>query len=194
MPAGLSRTVPGMVAVGILLALSGCSGGGAASVAAGTGQSTPAVGEDPSQSPGVADSPAPAGIPHPCLLLTEQEVTAALGADPGPGQESPPGVTGVGTCIYGSASFVVRLSVDSSGAGKAVYDGFRTSATAANAASVVDVPGIGDAAFETPSGASQTTIYLYKSGTFIEITLGTATGTPPKDQTTVLATAAVGRV
>ena len=193
----LPKTVPLTVATGILLALTGCSGGGAASGVAGTGQPPAAGSAVPSQaSPGAAtDTPtAAAGNAHPCSVVTEQEATAALGADPGPGQESPPGVTGLGTCVYGSASSVVRLSVDSSGVGKAIYDGDRTSATAANAASVVDVPGVGDGAFETPSGASQTTIYFYKGGTFVEITLGIPTGLPPKDQTIVLATAAAGRV
>jgi hypothetical protein len=193
----LSKTVPIAVATGILLALCGCSTGAASSGDASTGQPAPAGSASPSQaSPGaVTDSPAAAaGNAHPCSVVTEQEATTALGADPGPGQESPAGVSGLGTCVYGSMSSVVRVSVDSSGVGKAIYDGDRSTVTDANASSAVDVPGVGDAAFETPSGASQTTIYFYKGTTFVEITLGVPTGEPPKDQTTVLATSAAGRV
>ena len=193
----LRKPVPLAVATGILLALSGCSQGGPASGSAGTGQPSPAGSAVPSQaSPGAtADTPATATAnAHPCLVVTEQEATAALGADPGPGQETPPGATGNGTCVYGSAQSVVRLTVDSSGVGKAIYDGDKSTVSGANAALVVDVPGVGDAAFETVSGASSTTIYFYKGTTFVEITLGIPTGEPPKDKTILLATNAAGRV
>ena len=193
----LRKPVPLAVVTGILLALSGCSQGGPASGSAGTGQPPPAGSAVPSQasSGATADTPAAATAnAHPCLVVTEQEATAALGADPGPGQETPPGATGNGTCVYGSAQSVVRLAVDSSGVGKAIYDGDKSTVSGANAALVVDVPGVGDAAFETPSGASATTIYFFKGTTFVEITLGIPTGEPPKDKTIRLATNAAGRV
>jgi hypothetical protein len=118
-----------------------------------------------------------------------------LGTDPGAGQESMPGVTGNGTCVYGAGSTVVRFSVDISGVGKAIYDGDRTTVAGINPSFVHTVGGVGDAAFETPGGATQDTIYLYKGGTFIEITLGVASATAvPTAQLVTLAKTAVGRV
>jgi len=49
-------------------------------------------------------------------------------------------------------------------------------------------------AFETPSGASDATVYFYKGATFVEITLETDASGPPKDQVIALATTAAGRV
>ena len=117
-----------------------------------------------------------------------------MGADPGPGHETPPGATGSGTCIYGSPPVEVAITVDSSGVGKAIYDGDKSTAAAGSAALVIDVPGVGDAAFETPSGGSATSIYFYKGTTFVEITLGIPTGEPPKAKAILLATNAAGRV
>jgi hypothetical protein len=132
------------------------------------------------------------GNQHPCSVITEQEATTALGADPGPGQESPPGVGGLGVCVYGAGSSVVRLSVDGSGVGKAIYDGDRSSYPSA---STTDVPGVGDGAFEIATIGSQVTVYFYKGGTFVSITLGTAATTAPlKDKVVALATNAAGRV
>lgn len=193
----LPKTVPLAVAAGVLLALSGCSGGGAAPDGPGTSQPQPAGSAAPDQaSPAAAtDSPAAdAGNMHPCAVVTEQEATAALGADPGPGQETPPGVTGLGTCVYGAASSVVRVSIDSSGAGKTIYDSDHSTVSDSIGALAVDVPGVGDGAFQAPSGASQTTIYFYKGTTFVEITVGVPTGEAPKDKATVLATSAADRV
>ena len=82
--------------------------------------------------------------------------------------------------------------MDASGVGKAVYDGDRSSYPSASA---TDVPGVGDGAFEITTSASQVTVYFYKRGTFVSLTLGTAATTgPPKDQVVALATAAASRV
>jgi hypothetical protein len=128
-------------------------------------------------------------------LITEQEATTALGTDPGAGQETLPGVSGNGTCVYGAGSSVVRLSVDISGVGKAIYAGDRDTVNGINPSFVHTIAGVGDAAFETPGGATQDTIYLYKGGTFIEITLAVEAATAlPTDQLVTLAKTAVGRV
>jgi hypothetical protein len=188
--------LPLAAASAIILAVSGCQAGSAAN-AAGTGQPpAPASGAPTSQATtaaGSATTPAASGgNQHPCSVITEQEATTALGADPGPGQETPPGAAGLGTCVYGAQSSVVRLSVDASGVGKAIYDGDRSSYPSA---STTDVPGVGDGAFEITTSASQVTVYLYKGGTFVSITLGTAATTgPPKDQVIALATTAASRV
>ncbi len=50
---------------------------------------------------GVPTTPgASGGNPHACSLVTEQEATTALGADPGAGQETPSGPS-VSNCVYG---------------------------------------------------------------------------------------------
>jgi hypothetical protein len=181
--------LPLTAASAIILAVSGCQAGSASNAAsAPTSQATTAAGS--TTTPAVSG-----GNQHPCSVVTEQEASTALGADPGPGQESPPGVAGLGTCVYGAGFSVVRVSVDTSGVGKAIYDNDRSTVMGDNPALVVDVPGVGDGAFETPNGASQATVYLYKGGTFVSITLDTAATTgPPKNQVIVLATTAAGRV
>ncbi len=181
------------VAAAVVLAVSGCQAAGSAganqppvpAAAAPSGQGASASGS--------TTTPAGSGNKdHPCSVITEQEASTALGADPGPGQETPPGVGGLGTCVYGAGSSVVRLSVDASGVGKAIYDGDRSSYPSG---STTDVPGVGDGAFEITTSGSQRTVYFYKGSTFVSITLGTdATTGPSKDQVVVLATAAAGRV
>jgi hypothetical protein len=189
--------LPLTAAAALILAVSGCQAGVSASGSAGSSQPpAPAASAPSSQVPAAAGSTttpaASGGDGHPCSVVTEPEATTALGADPGPGQESPPGAAGLGTCVYGAGSSVVRLSVDASGVGKAIYDGDRSSYPSA---STTDVPGVGDGAFEITTSASQVTVYFYKGGTFVSITLGTAATTgPPKDQVIVLATTAAGRV
>jgi hypothetical protein len=193
MPVLPNFTLPVAAAAAIVLAVTGCQASGSA----GSSQPpAPAASAPSSQGTAAAGSPttpaASGGNDHPCLVVTEQEATTALGADPGPGQETPPGAGGLGTCVYGAGSSVVRLSVDTSGVGKAIYDSDRSSYPSA---STTDVPGVGDGAFEIATIGSQVTVYFYKGGTFVSITLGTAATTgPPKDQVIALATAAAGRV
>jgi hypothetical protein len=192
--------LPLTTAAVLILAVSGCHAGVSASGSGGTSQSpAPAASSPTSQATTAAGSTttpgASGGNDHPCSVVTEQEASTALGADPGPGQETPPGAAGAGQCVYGAGPSVVRVTVDASGVGKAIYDGDRSTVTGINPALVVDVTGVGNGAFETPSGATEATVYLYKGNTFVEITLGTTTTTgPPKDQVIALATTAAGRV
>jgi hypothetical protein len=136
---------------------------------------------------------APGGNPHACSLVTEQEASTALGADPGPGQETSSAVPGVGNCVYGRlVGPGVRVSVDTSGVGKAIYEGARSSYPSSQ---VTDVPHVGDGAFEIVTSDSQVTVYLYKGGTSASITLTTAATTgPPKDQGIALAKTAADRI
>jgi hypothetical protein len=96
---------------------------------------------------GSPTTPGPSGgNQHACSLVTQQEASTALGADPGPGQETPPGVPGVGNCVYGGlVGAGVRVSVDTSGVGKAIYESDRSSYPSSQ---VTDVPHVGDGAFE----------------------------------------------
>ena len=86
----------------------------------------------------------------------------------------------------------MKVFVDTSGVGKATYDGARSSYPSSQ---VTDVPGVGDGAFEIVTSDSQVTVYLYKGGTSVSITLNTAATTgPPKDQGIALARSAAGRL
>ncbi len=193
MPVLPKFALPVAAAAAIVLTVSGCQAAGSAGTSQPPAHAAGAPSSQASAAVGSTTTPAASGgNGHPCSVVTEQEASTALGADPGPGQESPPGVAGLGTCVYGAGSSVVRLSVDSSGVGKAIYDGDRSSYPSA---STTDAPGVGDGAFEITTGASQVTVYFYKGGTFVSITLGTAATTgPPKDQAIALAAAAAGRV
>jgi hypothetical protein len=196
-PLALARVCVASVA---LLTVAGCGGGGtkAPRLSAAAGNTAAANGSQSAQGssgsvPSSAAAAGPAAAPHACTLVTQQEATAALGADKGAGQESAPGVPGVGDCVYGTTTGAgVRLTVDASGVGKAIYDGDRSSYPTGSTA---DIPGVGDAAFEITTSTSQVTLYFYKGGTFVSITLdtGAATGSP-KDKVVALATAAADRV
>ena len=183
----------------IILALSGCNTGSAASHAGGTPTATtqqPAP--DASDASGGAtasdgsgtSSPAASGHLHACLLVSEQDATTALGADPGTGheetQESAFG--GNSNCNYQIESGGVQVRA-SSIAGKALCDGNRQPNS-------VDVPGVGDRAFETPAtSAQEATVYFLKGDTCVSITIETrASMGSPKDRVIALATTAAGRL
>src|SRR5450432_229030 len=82
------------LAAAIILALSGCSTGSGASHAAGTPTATiqqpaPNASGGAKASDGSSSTSSPAAGPHlhACLLVSEQDATTALGADPGTGHE-----------------------------------------------------------------------------------------------------------
>jgi hypothetical protein len=181
----------------VILALSGCHAGTAASGSSGVNQpQSPAASSTDQATTAAGSGAAPAatgGNKHACSVVTEQEASTALGGpDLGPGQETPTSPAGVGSCVYGGVTGAgVRVTVES-GFGKAVYDGERSSYPSA---SMTDVPGVGDGAFEITTSASQVTVYLYKGETCVSITLDTgATTAPLKDKVVALATNAAGRV
>lgn len=76
-----------------------------------------------------------------CSLVTEQDVSTALGVDPGPGTEVVQ--TGGSACTFGASPKTV--SVHLSLAGKVMYDQMR--AAPVDGAAMVNLSGIGDAAF-----------------------------------------------
>ncbi len=180
----------------IILALSGCNTGSAGSHAGGTPTATtqqPAPnasgGATASDGSGTS-SPAASGHLHACLLVSEQDATTALGADPGTGHEATQegAFGGNSTCNYTVASGGVQVSA-SSIAGKALCDGNRQPNS-------VDVPGVGDRAFETPATAAQeATVYFLKGDICVSITIETpASMGSPKDRVIALATTAAGRL
>jgi hypothetical protein len=183
----------------IILALSGCNTGSAASHAGGTPTATtqqPAPdASDASDGATASDgsgtsSPAASGHLHACLLVSEQDATTALGADPGTGHEETQesALGGSGTCNYQIESGGLQVSA-SSVAGKALCDGNRQPNS-------VDVPGVGDRAFETPAtSAQEATVYFLKGDTCVSITIETtASMGSPKDRVIALATTAAGRL
>ena len=179
-------------AVAAAFGLGGCNSHTNTPLAAAAPTAAPGQTAAPDQTPASPDTATGfAPDPHACTIVTEQEAMAALGNDPGAGAESY--TAGVGNCVYGARSSVVRVSIDPT-YGKAVYEGDLSSLKSANSAVVVDVPGVGDAAVVTPSGASQATVYFYKAKAFLEITVGVETGEPPKDKAVALATNVAGRM
>jgi hypothetical protein len=75
--------------------------------------------------------------------------------------------------------------------GKAAYDHLRAQATAGQ---LVDISGVGDAAFGTFNGPAAS-IEFYKGDTFVAVVLITARATaPPKDQAIALAKTAASRI
>jgi hypothetical protein len=182
----------------VILALSGCHAGTAASGSSGVNQpQSPAASSTDQATTAAGSGAAPAatgGNKHACSVVTEQEASTALGGpDLGPGQETPTSPAGVGDCVYGGVTGAgVRVFVDTSGVGKAVYESDRSSYPSSQ---VTDVPGVGDGAFEITTSASQVTVSLYKGETYVSITLDTgATTAPLKDKVVALATNAAGRV
>ena len=122
--------------------------------------------------------------------MTEQEATAALGADPGPGQETPLGDT-ASACSYLAGQSSLQLSLTPSG-GKAVYER-EHAGIPSGTSGITDVSGVGDGAFSQLKG-TRGAINFDKGDAMVVIGLSTA-GTPPtQDQLTQLAMAAAGRI
>jgi hypothetical protein len=182
----------------IILALSGCSSGSGSSASHAGGTPTATTQQPAPKASGEATaadgsgtaSPAPSGHLHACVLVSEQDATTALGADPGTAHEETQGGD-FGTnsrCNYTIASGGVQVNA-SSIAGKALCDSNRQPNS-------VDVPGVGDRAFETPAtGAQEATVYFLKGDTCVSITIETPASTgPPKDRVIALATTAAGRL
>ena len=132
------------------------------------------------------------GATEACLLVTEQEAAAALGADPGPGIQT--ALEGTATaCTYRAGGSTLQFTLTLSD-GKATYDQEHAQIPSAAASLVSDMTGIGDNAFgqfQGPRGA----INFDKGDALVVMGLNLAGATdPPRDQLTVLATAAAGRI
>ncbi len=168
-PARTAAKVVGIVSLGLLLA--GCSSGLPSS------QSTSAP---------PADAATPAASPQltACTLVTEQDATAALGSDPGPGIAA--AQSGVTACTYGAAPQMV--SVHLSPAGKAGYDQMHSASV--DGASLVDLAGIGDAAFGI-FAAPIASIGFYRGSSYVSIVIY-ADGS--QDRAMALASAAASRL
>jgi hypothetical protein len=119
-----------------------------------------------------------------CALITEHDATAALGADPGPGEESP------GHCIYAAGAASMNIIVQSLPDGAASFGRLRT----AQGSHAVDVSDVGDGAFGTFDGPIAV-VNFYKGNTMVAVELAlTGASTSSQNQTTALAKIAAGRI
>lgn len=184
---------------------------GATSVAAtnaATAEATPAAATD--ATPATSDAPhtsnaptdsastdaTPAAAPSEggtaCALVTQQEVAAALGTDPGPGSADTS--NGSSQCQYGtfqSAFVLVNLNPSQ---GKSFYDHTRNDPKVSQAGAVTDVAGVGDRAFGI-FGHGTASIYFNKGDALVlvMVAIGTASS-PPKVQALALAKTAASRI
>lgn len=123
-----------------------------------------------------------------CALVTEHEAGVALGSDPGAGHA----VTAHGaySCTYGTAPTIVTVNLLAAG-GRAAYDHARTLAPAGR---VVDLHGVGTAAFGVFTGpAAEIWFYHGDSMVAVGVINGAATS-PPQAAATALAKTAAGRI
>jgi hypothetical protein len=186
-----------LLSAAAVLALSGCStssGGSRAATAstATTQRPAPNASGATKASDGSSSSAPAASAPlHAFGLVGEQDATTALGADPGVGKEDTQNgdFGGNSTCVYAVPAGGIQVTA-SSIAGKALCDGSRKSNS-------VDVPGIGDKAFETAdtSASREDTVYVIKGATCLIITIeAPASAGSAKPLVVALAKNAAGRV
>jgi hypothetical protein len=134
---------------------------------------------------------APAAGTTACALVTEQEVRAALGTDPGPGRAFTS--HGASQCQYGTYQTAFVLVNLTPSQGRAAYD-LMHNTSLGHAVVVADVGGLGDRAFEI-SGPNTASVYFDKGDALVlvmvEIRIATA---PPKGQALALAMTAANRI
>jgi hypothetical protein len=134
-----------------------------------------------------------------CAPITQQEATAALGSDPGPGTPgagAPNGLKATGTdCTYrtsdsGELSFVVEP-----GTARAQYDEAKARIQDPSyQGTFLELTGVGDAACIT-SGPHGGHVYIFKGSVLVTIDLYTPTPlSSPADILTTLGRGAAGRV
>jgi hypothetical protein len=201
-PRAVAATVSGLAGCLLLAACGGSSSPTRASAPANASHDTagdsPVAAQpgatDPSTAtvhPNAASQPATTGGAA-CSLITEKDVTAAVGSDPGKGAaDSRQGAT---VCAYGSyPKQVLTVNVlptqGRAGYARARHDRRLTSATGSRVAAIT---GLGDQAFEL-SGPHVDVIYLTKGDALIVIGLSGPTS-PTQGAVLTLAKIAVGRL
>lgn len=169
------------------LVMAACGSGGT------QGTATPATAADPAATvaPTPTVRPASTGTTDVCSLVTEQEATTALGADPGVGRQSTPGPKG-SVCTYGDilgTSPVLTVVLRPTG-GKSALDNDKFIDRQG-----VDVSGVGDAAYGVFDGGNAT-VSFYRGGAYASIGLGSSQigASPQRDHAIALARMAAGRI
>jgi hypothetical protein len=162
-----------------------------ATTTTGAAHDTTATPANPASS-AATTSPAHDAATDACALVTEQEVTTAIGTDPGHG--TPISSHGSSQCQYGTfqSSFVLVNLTPSRG--KAAYDLMHNNPKVADAGTVADVTGLADRAFGI-SGHGTVSIYFNKGDALVLVMVEIHTATaPPKAQALALASTAASRV
>ena len=149
-------------------------------------------------------SPAPAetALVHvdPCSIITEQDVTSALGSDPGPGEPTPE--PWGGQCSYGSGTVILNVLIGEAHlGGKAGYDTYLAGAEQGKSndtsgRSVFEVlTGIGDGAFVSGGGPiAGAAFYAGDTAVTLTVALDDITLPTPIAQATALMTAGATRL
>ena len=138
-----------------------------------------------------ADAPAVGanGAAHACSLITQAEAATALGADPGPGEETTlPG--GVSSCIFGQMPAMVTVNVVPT-KGKAYLAHI---ASQSPGGKLAPISGVGDGAYAFSTGPSAS-VWFSKGDTFAAVGI-IASGAPKGSSVGALALAkiAAGRL
>jgi hypothetical protein len=164
-----------------------CGGASATSLAATQGQG-PTRANAPAQASVPADSSAGTGsiaAINACALITEQEATAFLGSDPGPGQDT--GTAESPACAYDAS---LTIGVDLNG-GKVKFDS--DTASMQGSANSHTLSGVGDAGAVTIVGNAIAAIEILKGSMVLSVNVQ---GSQPITLAalTALGTTAVGRL
>jgi hypothetical protein len=127
-----------------------------------------------------------------CALITREQAATALGQDPGPGQlNATQSATTI--CLFTAGKSFLEVALTPTN-GKAAYDRARAKAQTAAPAALLDLPSLGDTAFEFAHG-SQATIAIEKHNIYVVVGLNLdGATTPPKTQIMALATAAASQI
>ena len=123
-----------------------------------------------------------------CDIVSEQDATTALGADPGAGVAV--STSGASSCTFGHYPSLVTINMVGPG-GKADLAHIRSADTTG---SLTDIPGIGDSAFGVSTGPVAS-VWFSKGDTMVAIVVvGGSSGGPFIDQAKVIATTALAHL
>jgi hypothetical protein len=196
------RSATALLIIGV--AVAACGGSSATAAPATQGQAAaaaqPTVAEQASapadtSAPATTDAPGATGAPAPvtgavdaCALITEQEATAFLGADPGPAAET--GTADAPACAYGGSLTIGIEPTD----GAAMYA--TTKAAMQGSGKAQELPGVGDAAYVFIVANTIGDMEILKGSTLLSVRVQ---GNPSLQNVTVarlttLGTTAVGRL
>ena len=127
-----------------------------------------------------------------CALITEHDVTAAFGADPGPGSRF--ASHGATQCQYGSYQTEFLLVNLTPTQGRAGYDMLRKNRRPGGPTTVADITGVGDRAFEV-SAHNTAGIFFTKGDALIAVSVTIQrASTPPRASALALAQLAASRM
>ena len=197
----LAAATLGVAGCLLVVACGGSTATGGASTPAGQvavaptdpASSAPTPSAEAPTDPASADpTPASAGGTDACALVTQEDVSAVLGRDPGAGKSF--SSHGSSQCQYGEMQTAFVLVNLTPTLGQSAYDMMHSNPKLSEAGVVADVPGLGDKAFEI-SGHGTASIYVDKGDSLVLVMVSIRSATmPPSKQVLALATTAAGRL